>query len=67
MAKVTVYRIEIFNNAEGGPTIPNRWFTRDGADMMKPIRVLEDSAVEIDEKDLDPANPWMTAIGYRPD
>lgn len=66
MARVTVYKIKRYHaHPEGEETIPDRWFTRQGAKIVEATHVYEESAVDIDEQDLENGNPW-TAHGYQP-
>jgi hypothetical protein len=65
MKQVTVYLIEIYAPSEHGETkIADRWFTRSSAELMKPIRILEASAIQIPASDLEDKAEW-TPRGYK--
>jgi hypothetical protein len=64
MAKVTVYKVQLYDVAADAPKISRRWMTRQGAELLHGI-ILEDTAVEIDRKDLTPGTQW-TPVGFNP-
>jgi hypothetical protein len=66
MNLIKVFKIVIYAPSDHSETnIPDRWFTRRGAEMMKPVRIIEESATEIPESDLQYGSEW-TPIGYTP-
>jgi hypothetical protein len=66
MKQITVYLIEIYAPSDQSETkIADRWFTRKGAELMKPIRILESSAIQIPVSDLEGKEEW-TPRGYKP-
>jgi hypothetical protein len=67
MSRVKVFKIEIYAPSDQSETnIPDRWFTRKGAEIMKPVRIIEESVTEIPASDLQYGAEW-TPIGYVPD
>ena len=64
MGKVTVYRVEFCDAQNDCIVRSRRWFTREGAERAK-AGILESTAVEIDEADLN-GERW-TPRDYDPD
>ena len=64
MAKVTVFRVQLYNVATDALLISRRMATPKGAEMMGG-HVLENSAIEIDESELESSEQW-TPRGFRP-
>jgi hypothetical protein len=64
MGNVTVYRVELYDVAADAPKISGRWMTRQGAETMRGT-VLEDTAVEIDDAELEHGKQW-TEIDFQP-
>jgi hypothetical protein len=64
VGKVTVYEIQLYDVANDAPKISRRWATREGAQIMGGM-VLEHTAVQIDETELENGNQW-TALGFEP-
>jgi len=57
MTRVTVYRVQLYNAATDAPLISRRMATRRGAEMMHG-QILEDTAIEIEESQLEPGQQW---------
>jgi hypothetical protein len=64
MAKVTVYKVQVYDIMTDGSVISRRMATREGAAMMKG-NVIENTAVEIDENQLESGEKW-TARDFKP-
>lgn len=64
MSKVTVYKVKVYNIATDASMISRRWATREGADRMSGW-VIEESAVEIDDTQLEKGEQW-TERGFEP-
>ena len=66
MNQVKVFRIERYAPSDQSETnIPDRWFTQKGADLVKAVRIIEESGIEIPTSDLEDGAEW-TPIGYTP-
>jgi hypothetical protein len=66
MTKVTVYKIKRYApSPESEENIPDRWFTKEGAEKVGATHIFEETAIEIDERDLEPGNLW-TSLDYKP-
>jgi hypothetical protein len=66
MDRVKVFRIEVYSPSDNGETkIADRWFTQKGAELIKPVRIIENSGIEIPIADLEDGKEW-TPIGYNP-
>ncbi|MGB8278088.1 MAG: hypothetical protein WCF20_09210 [Methylovirgula sp.] len=57
MAKVTVYRVKLYDVANDATLISRRMATPEGAKMMGG-QIIEDTAVEIDEAQLENGEQW---------
>ena len=57
MTKVIVYRVEFYDVQNDAMQRSRRWFTRDGAKRLNAL-VVESSAEEIDDTDLEPGEEW---------
>ncbi len=57
MAKVTVYRVQLYDVANDAPHISRRMATIEGAKMMGGS-IIEGSALEIDETQLENGEQW---------
>jgi hypothetical protein len=57
MTTVTVYRVKFYDIQNDTMTQSRRWFTRAGAERVNAL-VLEDSATEINEGDLEAGEQW---------
>lgn len=64
MAKVTVYKVQVYNIMTDQSVLSRRMATREGAEIMKG-KVIENTAVEIDETQIEPGEEW-TPIDFRP-
>ena len=64
MAIVTVYRAESTDGLTASTMHSRRWFTRQGAEA-EAVKLLEDTATDIDDKDLEHGQQW-TPIDYMP-
>lgn len=64
MGKVTVYRVQLYDPSADAPMTSRRWMTRRGAEIVNGV-IFEDTAVEIDETELENGNQWTT-IGFDP-
>ena len=64
MAKVTVYRVQLWDPAKGENVIIGRMATLEGAKMLKG-EIIAESAVEIDASRLERGEQW-TPIDFVP-
>lgn len=64
MAKVTVYKFRAYNPKTDEFKLIDRMVTREGARTV-PGNIVEDSGIEIDESQLEPATQW-TPKGFEP-
>ncbi len=64
MVKVTVYKVQVYNIMTDQCVLSRRMATREGAEIMKG-KVIENTAVEIDETRLEPGEKW-TPRDFRP-
>jgi len=64
MSTVTVYRVKFYDIQNDTMTQSRRWFTRAGAEKVNAF-LLEDSATEINESDLEAEEQW-TARDFNP-
>lgn len=65
MAKVTVYRVQLYDVAKDEPVLSRRMVTREGAQILNGT-IIEGSGIEIDEARLENWNQW-TEVDYDPD
>ncbi len=65
MAKVTVFRVAFTNPSTAEAMLSRRWFTRKGAEMFERATLIEDTATDIDDGDLEFGEQW-TPIDYVP-
>lgn len=63
MAKVTVYKVQLYDAVNNSPKTSKRMATERGAEMMCGV-IVKDSAVEIEESQLN-GEQW-TDIGFDP-
>jgi len=64
MAKVTVYKVRVYNVMTDEYVLSRRMATHEGAGIMKG-EIIEDSAVEIDESQLELGEKW-TPRDFKP-
>ena len=64
MAKVTVYKVQLYNVATDNSLISRRMATAEGAEIMGG-HILKDTAVEIDLSQLESGEQW-TPRGFNP-
>ena len=64
MGKAKVYRVQVYNIMTDQIVISRRMATREGAEIMRG-KVIDDTAVEIDESQLEPGEEW-TPIDFNP-
>jgi hypothetical protein len=64
MAKVTVYKVKLYNVATDNSLISRRMATVEGAESMGG-HILKDTAVEIDSSQLESGEQW-TSRGFDP-
>jgi hypothetical protein len=64
MTTITVYRVKFYDIQNDTMTQSRRWFTRDGAERVNAF-VVENSAIEINEGDLEAGEQW-TARDFNP-
>ncbi len=64
MAKVTVYKVQVYNITTDQFVLSRRMATREGAKIMRG-EVIENTAVEIDETQLEPGEKW-TPRDFKP-
>ena len=64
MAKVTVYKADLYDVSNDTMIRSRRWFTRKGAERVN-AELDEQSGVEIDEAELEEPGLW-TARNYSP-
>jgi hypothetical protein len=57
MGKATVYKVQLYDAANDEPITSRRLATRQGAEMMQG-NVLENTAIEIDESQLEHGQQW---------
>jgi hypothetical protein len=65
MARIKVYKVQLYNAVTDAPMISRRMATRQGAEIMQGV-VLENTEIEIDESQLERGEQW-TARGFIPD
>lgn len=61
---VTVYRAEFYDIQNDAMQRSRRWFTREGAERVNAL-LIESSAIEINEADLENGEQW-TARDFNP-
>jgi hypothetical protein len=64
MAKVTVYRVRVYDGYSDERKLSTRMATREGVAIMRGT-IVEDSAVEIEESQLERGEQWMPK-NFRP-
>ncbi len=64
MAKVTVFKVQAYNIITDQYVLSRRMATREGAEIMKG-KVIENTAAEIDETQLEPGEKW-TPRNFKP-
>ncbi|SDR63338.1 hypothetical protein SAMN05519103_08507 [Rhizobiales bacterium GAS113] len=64
MAKVTVYKVQLYDVMNDAPVISRRLATRKGAARMGG-EIVDGSAIEIDASQLEPGEEW-TPRGFDP-
>lgn len=64
MAKITVYNVEVYDATTDEFTLSRRMATRKGAAMMGGD-IIEESALAIDDSQLEPGAQW-TATDFKP-
>lgn len=64
MATVTVYKVKVYDIATDSHETSRRWATKGGAEIMRGS-IVEGTAVEINEMELESGEQW-TPIGFDP-
>ena len=66
MATVTIYRFDVYEISSDSVRRSRRWGTRDAIERIACGRVVEETALEVDESVIESDIPGFTVIDFNP-